>query len=325
MKIFPAWQTQNVNFLYYLRGLWIHSTGLYLPSRKLQATWNALPPAERDALQKRIDYYCKRETPFRPGEDAFTLSSYRHQRRQFKTNYYLDLWEHLRHFSQDFRFHCRFGDKTHVEAVPTFVKARPVGGDNENSVLMKLNKIRHYNLIVDRVPWEDKKDILVWRGNGKQPNRKRLLELAYHNPLCDVGQTESQEKDGHLYRPRLSIREQLQYKFVLSLEGNDVATNLKWIMSSNSLCFMPIPRHETWFMEGRLEAGVHFAPLQDDFSDLDEKIAYYLAHPEEAKQMVRNAQTFVSQFRDSRREALIGMKVLEKYARLSGQSNKGPD
>ena len=47
----------------------------------------------------------------------------------------------------------------------------------------------------------------------------------------------------------------LNYKFILAIEGYDVATNLKWIMSSNSLAVMPRPTYATWFMEGTLIPG----------------------------------------------------------------------
>ena len=50
----------------------------------------------------------------------------------------------------------------------------------------------------------------------------------------------------------MTINEQLHYKFILCSEGNDVASNLKWVMSSNSIAVMPKPKFETWFMEGIL-------------------------------------------------------------------------
>ncbi|ENT7385234.1 hypothetical protein ACXLUW_000800 [Campylobacter coli] len=37
----------------------------------------------------------------------------------------------------------------------------------------------------------------------------------------------------------LSKKEQMKYKFIISLEGNDVASNLKWEMNSNSLVLAP--------------------------------------------------------------------------------------
>ena len=42
----------------------------------------------------------------------------------------------------------------------------------------------------------------------------------------------------------------MRFKYVLSLEGNDVATDLKWRMAQNSVVVMPRPTKETWLMEG---------------------------------------------------------------------------
>ena len=39
----------------------------------------------------------------------------------------------------------------------------------------------------------------------------------------------------------MPISEQLCYKFIFCIEGADTATNIKWVMSSNSLCVMPKP------------------------------------------------------------------------------------
>ena len=115
----------------------------------------------------------------------------------------------------------------------------------------------------------------------------------------------------------MSIRDQLKFKFILSIEGNDVATNLKWIMSSGSLCFMPKPKFETWYMEGTLEAGKHYVLVADDYSDLEEKVRYYSEHADEARAIVANANAYVTQFLDAEREALIGRKVVEKYLSLA--------
>lgn len=115
---------------------------------------------------------------------------------------------------------------------------------------------------------------------------------------------------------KMSLYEHLDYKFILALEGNDVASNLKWVMSSNSLAVMPRPRFETWFMEGRLRPGYHYVEIADDFADLEEKMDYYIGHPEEAEAIVRHAHEWVNQFRDGERERLVSLLVLEKYLRL---------
>ena len=35
----------------------------------------------------------------------------------------------------------------------------------------------------------------------------------------------------------MEIPEMLKYKYLVSMEGVDVGTNLKWILNSNSVCF----------------------------------------------------------------------------------------
>ncbi|NBB78368.1 MAG: lipopolysaccharide A protein, partial [Verrucomicrobia bacterium] len=122
-------------------------------------------------------------------------------------------------------------------------------------------------------------------------------------------------------KPYLSIPEQLQHKFILSVEGNDVATNLKWIAQSNSLCFMTKPKYESWFMEGTLQAGKHYVQVRDDYADLPDKITYYMNHPDEAETIIRELNCYYKQFNDTRKEQLIGLLVAEKYLRLSGQLN----
>ena len=61
-------------------------------------------------------------------------------------------------------------------------------------------------------------------------------------------------------------------RYVISVEGNDVATNLKWAMASNSVVIMPLPRVESYFGEGQLIPNIHFVPVKHDFSNLVDQI-----------------------------------------------------
>jgi hypothetical protein len=241
-----------------------------------------------------------------------------------RSAYQYDLMAVLRYFPRDVRVAIKFGDNRDIPDVPTVVKSRPVGTGNANAVLLNLNKVRHFYFVRDRLPFREKRGMLVWRGRANQEHRKAFLEKYYHHPLCDVGHYHPRHQDVVWTKPKLSVREQLGYKYILAIEGNDVATNLKWILFSNSLCFMTKPRFETWFMEGRLVAGQHYVQLRDDYSDLEEKIAYYNSHPEEAEEIVRAANLWVAQFLDPMRERLIGILVLWRYLYLSGQSDSVP-
>jgi hypothetical protein len=99
----------------------------------------------------------------------------------------------------------------------------------------------------------------------------------------------------------------------MCIEGVDVATNLKWVMSSNSIAVMTKPKIESWFMEKQLIANYHYIEIKDDYSDLEEKLTYYINNLDECLRIIKNANTYVNQFKDSKREKLISLLVLEKY------------
>ncbi|SDH75144.1 Glycosyl transferase family 90 [Vibrio xiamenensis] len=301
---------------YYLN----HSLVTLLPTKLLR--WQAkqmlshASQQEKDAIQQRIDYYNKVSHPFTLDRTKSTNVKSFH--KTGGTTYYFDLYKVVKCFADHLRFSYINGDVVDVPSQPSFVKSRPIAGDNQNAVLLKLNAIRHYRFVDDKLAFKDKRDLLVWRGSGFRPNRRLLLDTLFGHPQCDIGRTDTKKgEQPEFVVPKMSIEEQLKYKFILSLEGKDVATNLKWIMSSNSLCITPKLRYETWFMEGKLEAGVHYVEVKDDFSDLIEKMNYYLEHQDEALDIIANANAWVAQFKNEKREKLIALKVAKKYFTLA--------
>lgn len=90
-------------------------------------------------------------------------------------------------------------------------------------------------------------------------------------------------------------------------------------MASNSLCFAPKMKYETWFMEGRLKPGVHYVEIQPDGSDLAEKIDFYNQNPQKAKDIIKQANLWCEPFKNKKLERLIGLKVMHKYFQLTGQ------
>ncbi|QQL49181.1 glycosyl transferase family 90 [Mucilaginibacter ginkgonis] len=271
---------------------------------------------DRTYLTSRVEYYNKLSPNNNAGSRAIALGDM----KMFVSpkSYNFDTFEVSRYFSKRFKANFLFGDATHVEDVPTIQKSRPVVGDNKSAVLLNLDKYRHFVFVDDNISYADKKDMLIGRGVMTQPHRIRFMERYFGHPMCDLGQVNS-GGNPQWHKPKISIQDHLQYKFILSLEGNDVATNLKWIMSSNSIAIMPKPKYETWFMEGTLQGGVHYIEINEDYSDLEDKLNWYLAHESEALKIVKNANAFARQFFDNKREELISLLVLEKYFYCTGQ------
>lgn len=277
-----------------------------------------LTEAEKQLCLERVNYYNKCETPFSVDSREQSYATVDTFKKTKGWTYFFDLRQVVRYFPYSFAFNYINGDVTHIPNVPSFIKSRPIFGSNQNSVVLKLNQVRHFKFVDDPVRYQDKKDMVAWRGVGFQPHRQKVIHAFHNHPQCNIGQTRPVE--GQPWEKGfMSIEEQLQYKFLLCIEGNDVATNLKWAMSSNSLVIMSKPKYETWFMEGKLEAGVHYVEVKDDYSDLPEKMDYYLANEQEALAIIENAHQWVEQFKDKRKERLISLMVADKYFALSQQ------
>lgn len=307
--------SKNQKLGYYMRS-YFH---LLLPNRLYRNMFSmaALTPENQAMVFDRLNYYHQWNQPFELDESATTVNRFR--RMPKKKTYFFDLYQYIRMFPEA-RFSYLFGDIRHVPEQPSFVKSRPISSVNQASILFNLNKVRHFVWAKDPLSFAEKQPQLVWRGGAYRPHRIAFLEQYIDHPLCNVGQT-NHCKNNHLAKERMTIEEQLHYRYILSLEGNDVASNLKWAMSSNSLVMMPRPQFESWFMEGRLQPGVHYCEIRSDYADVADKIRYYQQHPWEAEAIIENAHQWVRQFQNEALENTIAMAVIGRYLYLSTRTD----
>lgn len=299
---------------YYMRNIVRDSAPQIIFRKRLNTLLRRAEHYDPSYLSWRLHYYNKLSERFSAGPDLSTAGTI----PMTKSLYYYDLKEHARYFPRDLRLSFVFGDVQKVPDRPSAVKTRPIAGDNRNAIIMKLAKFRHFYFPADTTAFADKKPIAVWRGGQHNKKRVALVRDYQGHRLCDIGYTHVEPSDPR-YARFLSPYEQMKFKYIISIEGNEVATNLKWILASNSLCLMAAPLFESWFMEGRLEAGKHFVQLRDDFADLEDKIQYYERHSDEALEIIGHANDYAAQFFDEDRERLISLLVLAKYFALTGQ------
>lgn len=242
----------------------------------------------------------------------------------FHKAYFFDSIEITRWFSRSLRWSYCPGDVYFTPEQPTLVKSRLLHTNNTNSVLLKLDKFRHFIFLNDHKNFRKKQNRAIFRGKIRHSRiREQFLKLYFDNPLLDCGVVGKNEGCPERWMtPKKTFQEHLDYKFIMTLEGNDVASNLKWVMSSNSVAVMPPPTCETWFMEGTLIPNYHYIAIHPDLSDLEDKLLYYIEHPEEAEAIIQHAHDYVKQFKNKKREKLIGLLVMQKYFQTSGQIGK---
>ena len=281
------------------------------------------------SIRSRVDYYNKINKEFHLSENSVTSGELFFKqilklKKRFvnkkpvkkRTTYFFDLFNVFLFFPKGKKLDYKFGDITYTFPSPTIVKSRPIL-HSKNSVIMALNKVRHFNFIEDPIDYTGKKDMAVWRGYAKNSKkREQFIKNYHHVPIFDIGQ-HAPSVNRPWSKGYMPVSEQLKYKFIFCIEGADTATNIKWVMSSNSVCVMPQPKYKTWFMEGKLKPNYHFICIKDDFSDAEDKINFFINHPDKVKKIITNANDFVNQFKDLKKEKLISLLVLEKYFSLS--------
>lgn len=309
---------KNSNLKYYLRSYLREYTPKAISRGRLNRLLKSIDShPNRDYILQRACYYCKLTADSEWNRESWAASAVRLRDQELtgQKTYYFDAMEYARYFDQNLRWILDAGDKPYVAPEPAIVKNRPIVEHNDNSVILNLDKNRHFLFVNDHKDWRLKKDMAIFRGDlgPRKQNRDLFMSRWAEHPMVDAASTNRSEEHPEWQKPKLTIGDHLDYKFVMSLEGNDVASNLKWVMSSNSIAVTPRLTQETWFMEGTLIPNYHYIEVRDDFSDLEDRLQYYIAHPEEAEAIISHAHDYVRQFQDKKQERLISLLVLKKY------------
>jgi hypothetical protein len=237
-----------------------------------------------------------------------------------------------------------FGDISHNCRVCVLTKSRPAARlasqlASQRNVLLNIDRKRHWGELatVDRldVPWEAKADALVWRGSTTgvwdeavdRGRRALAARYARHaDPGIDVGvcaggiiQRVAEPRFRGMYewmvKDRKSVADQLRYRYIVSVEGNDVSSNLKWALYSNATVLMAAPRMESWALETALVPGVHYVRVKDDYSDLEDRLRWCRENPAKAKRIAAQGRAYIRPFLDERREAEISTEIIRRFRR----------
>lgn len=319
-------KNRNNHAIYYISAFLKRMAPQFICSIKERMLLRAYSKMDKEYIDDRVDYYNRLEGVVELPECSRYLKDHTYKNKRSSSVYFFDTYEYTRFFPKTFKWGHEPGDINRLLDYPSITKTRPIQPEDprfQNSILMKLDKVRHFLFINDPIPFDKKKKEILFRGDVYvKPKRIEFLRKFIHEPGFDVGDT-SYKVDPALEKNKMTKAEHLEYAYIMALEGTDVATNLKWVMSSNSIAVMPRPTCESWFMEGRLIPNYHYIEIKPDFSDIAERIAYYNNHEDEAKAIVEHAHEWVRQFLDKKREEVISYLVMRKYFQHTSVDGKG--
>ena len=212
-------------------------------------------------------------------------------------------------------------------------------GNNDSVLLRCFNFGRHWGYYYNKpkdIPFDKKISKIFWRGNTtgclnlshassdafRPVNRFTMMKQWYNKHRdIDIGFSyiwiEWLKKEYSQYvKGECTIEDFLKYKYILSIEGTDKDSGLNWKLNSNSLVLMPKPRVTSWLMETTLIPNYHYVLLKDDFSDLKEKLDWCNSHQKECKNIIKNANNFMSQFADNNKEEKLEEEVINRYFKI---------
>ena len=206
-----------------------------------------------------------------------------------------------------------------LPAVPNNVVGTNAGREN---IIMKLKAKRHFGAIASiapyDIPWDEKQDKAVFRGSltgvtkaavREKIQLKRCLKIKRCKMVLQT--TNSTLVNAHLirgendhilpdaiggspiYGDRMSPQQMMQHKAIVMLEGNDVSSGLKWALYSNSVVMTQAATKTSWAMEELLEPWVHYVPLNNELSDVEEKMQWILDHDKEAQEIARRGSLWL--------------------------------
>ncbi|EKG17488.1 Lipopolysaccharide-modifying protein [Macrophomina phaseolina MS6] len=168
-------------------------------------------------------------------------------------------------------------------------------------------------LKLDEMPFEEKDPRAVWRGT---PALNKL-----RNTLMNVTEGKDWADVQHLVKEtRMLMTEFCNYKFPIHTEGNTWSGRLRYLHNCNSATVVHQPlEYQAHYYDLLVADGPeqNYISVANDWSDLEEKIEYYRANPDEAARIAKNSvDTFRDRYLTPAAEACYWRRMIRNWAEV---------
>jgi len=208
-------------------------------------------------------------------------------------------------------------------------------------------------VLADDIPWRKKKEIAYWRGalTGSREKfdrhvmtdeevcnripRCRLVMLHDKSKMVDARLTHSIDVpmenfgDVRLFTRRnkkITYKDQLKAKALIVMEGNDLATGLRWSLLSRSVVMMPPPTRTSWAMEEFLQPWVHYIPLNANLTNVEEMVQWMRDNDQKAHRIAERGTLFAYDLvlhPNSKKDDLaVKQEMLRRYRQYFSPDNR---
>lgn len=166
-------------------------------------------------------------------------------------------------------------------------------------------------------PFRNKIPKIVWRGSAwvNMDIRQKMIDVAGSKSWADI-----RKLDGGHTENLLHVDDFCKYAMTVHTEGVSYSGRLKWLTDCNSLMFFHERDWDMYYYH-LLEASgpnQNYVAVKRDWSDLEEKVLYYLDHPEEAERIIaNNVATFRDRYLSRAATSCYTRRLIKGYAEVS--------
>jgi len=182
---------------------------------------------------------------------------------------------------------CKLKKDIYSKAIPDRYFISSTGHSELIGEILKIRKT---------IFWTNKKNIAVWRGKIQNGSKTNFIEQK-----VDMNQRElfvDLYKKGALknvnYSEEILTKEKMcEYKYLIDIDGwSNTWDATIWKLLSGSVLLKVGGVWEQWYYD-KLKEWVHYVPVKDDLSDLNEKVQWCIDNDEKCKTISENAYNFV--------------------------------
>lgn len=152
------------------------------------------------------------------------------------------------------------------------------------------NRYNMYHSIHQGIPFETKINKIVYacnpRGSKYNFTKRRDIQMSQR----EYFKSDAVSKENIYTKETIDRMEMIRYKYILDIDGNSNTWDATaWKLNSGSVIFKTDSNWVQWFYE-YYKPWVHYIPINDDFSNLQEMYQWTERHPEECKQMIQECK-----------------------------------
>jgi len=138
---------------------------------------------------------------------------------------------------------------------------------------------------------------VFWAGNVDTHESRKILEkYSKIYSWIDVYNSSNSSSNKNYNKDLfVSLEDHCKYQFLIDLRGVGYSGRVKLLLFSGRCLFLQDREFEEWYYS-HLKPFVHFIPIKDDLSDLNDKYYWALNNSRKVDQIAKNAQEFAIKY-----------------------------